>query len=389
LLAIVGGLLIVVPASHAAGMHLVPSAIAGDCSTDVTRPISAWIASVRNHSVLAFAPGACYRIDGTLELHKRRSLRFEGGGATFQAATPGDGTRSQWRAVGGSGLVFRNMTIRGANPAGTFVPSLQHQHAFDLAGAADVLIDHVNAADLYGDCFYMGLGWDNVTWSRNIAVRDSTCRHPGRMGVAVTAGRDVLVQHSSFDQIGLDAFDVEPNGRGWGASRLRFTQNRIGRVYDYVFVATGHGPVHYVRVDHNTMVGKPMQMAVLAPPNRPRSHITITRNTSDTGYYDANGSAMQFVGVHGLTVTRNVAPLSGPNMALVTASASCRVKIQGNRYPGGVVQARIRRAPCAPPRPRGRGRARSRSSPSAARSGDPRPPRRSAARPTPERPRTR
>jgi hypothetical protein len=346
-LAIVGGFLGIVPASYARGAYRIPQTIPADCSTDVTRPISAWIASVPNHSVLTFASGACYRIDGTLELSKRRGLRFEGSGATFAAGTPGDGWRAQWRALGGSGLVFRNMTIRGANPAGTFVPRLQHQHAFDLAGAAKVVIDHVNAADLYGDCVYVGLGWDNVTWSENVQVRDSSCTRPGRMGIAVTAGRDVLVQRSSFDQIGLDTFDVEPNGRGWGASHLRFTRNRIGRAHDYVFVATGRGPVHDVLVDRNTLVGKPMQMAVLAPPNRPRSRITITRNTSDTGYYDSNGSAMQFVGVHRLNVTRNLAPLSGPNMALASASASCDVKIRGNRYPGGVVQARIRRARCA------------------------------------------
>ncbi|MGH2705961.1 MAG: hypothetical protein ACRDJ4_12985, partial [Actinomycetota bacterium] len=78
-----------------------PPSIAGNCSRDVTADLLSWISSVPNGSVLSFARGACYRIDGSLKLLDRRDLTFEGNGATFEAVSEADYGRRHWWLYGG------------------------------------------------------------------------------------------------------------------------------------------------------------------------------------------------------------------------------------------------------------------------------------------------
>jgi len=327
-----------------AATYQAPGSIASDCSTDVTQQVLSWVASVPDNSTLSFASGGCYRIEETLELTDRNGLTFEGNGATFKATTIGDTWRSQWRLIGGSQIVFRNMNVRGANPAGgTFVSALQHQHAFDLNGASYVELDRTRSSDVYGDCVYVTRRWDGgQAWSSNVNVHDGSCVANGRMGIAVVAGRDVVVERTSLSQIGRTAFDIEPNGTGFGAQNVTFRNNQVsGALPGGFFTAIGDGPIASVTVSNNTTSGVGMYMAVLAPSGQRRSQITISGNSSDTGYYAAGSVAMDFERVDGLTVTGNSIPLSGPNMALAWVSESCDVDVSGNSFPGGVAEARI------------------------------------------------
>jgi hypothetical protein len=324
--------------------HQAPGSIASDCSRDVTQQVLSWISSVPDHSTLSFASGGCYRIDGTLELTNRDGLTFEGNNATFRASTPGGTWRSQWRLIGGSQIVFHNMNVQGANPAGgTFVSALQHQHAFDLNGVSQVELDRTRSSNLYGDCVYITRRADgSQAWSSNVHVHDSSCTGSGRMGIAVVAGCEVLVERTNVSRIGRTAFDVEPNGPSFGAQDVTFRSNRVsGALPGGFFTAIGDGLIDSVTVSDNSASGVGMYMAVLALPGQRRSQITISRNSSDAGYYAAGSVAMDFERVDGLTVTGNSIPLSGPNMALASVSKSCDVKISGNSFPGGVAQARI------------------------------------------------
>jgi hypothetical protein len=331
-------------AARSASTYQVPPGIVGDCSVDVTQPILNWIASVPDNSILSFTRGACYRIEGTLDVTNRNGLDFEGNGATFKATTTNAVSwRSQWRVNGGSHIALRNMTIRGANPApGSFVSSFQGQHGVDLRDTTAVEIDHVSIASTYGDCIMVGRPADGSgSWSSHVHVHDSICTGAGRNGVLVAAGRDVLVETSRFSEIGLNAFDIEPDDADSGAGNITITHNQVGTVSASVFAALGDGPVDNVTVSYNTVVGRGMYLAALAPAGRRYSRIAITGNVSDTGYYSPGSVAMDFVRVDGLTVTGNTTPLSGPNMALASVAESCNVNISGNSYPGGVVEARI------------------------------------------------
>jgi len=345
-----------IPAASAtaAGTHRIPDSIASDCTADVTGKLMSWIGSVPNRSVLSFKRSGCYRIDGTLEIRHRHRLDFNGNGATFKATTVGVVGRSQWRLVGGAHLVLRGMRVEGASPAGgTFTAGLQHQHAFDLAGVRDVEIRNVSASGLYGDCFYVGRGHTPPRrWSRHVDVRGSSCKGSGRMGVAVVAGRGIVVRSTRFSRVARTVLDIEPNGAGFGARNVRFLDNvATGPLPGGFFSAIGRGPVDNVTIAGNRLSGAGMYMAVLAPPGQRRSNIRITRNASDTGYHAPGSAALDFEGVDGLTVARNDIPVSGRNMALASVSRSCDVTIFGNAISRGSRQARI--APFRCPRAAG------------------------------------
>jgi hypothetical protein len=328
--------------------YRVPSSIPGDCSVDVTQDLLSWIASVPNTSTLVFPAGACYRVDGTLLVRNRTGLTFEGNGATFKAFTTGGSNRAHWQIVDGGEITFRDVTVHGPRSDSGFVYDLQWQHAFDVRGTATVGLERVTASWLYGDCFYLGQGWDSrKAWATGVRIVDSSCSRNGRMGVAVTAAQDVVVQSSAFDRVGLSVFDVEPNGSGWGARNVTFAGNRVGVVRDYVFVVTGAGPVDGVSFNGNTVVGNRMRVGAFAWNGERRSNISVIENTSDTGYYEKNGAAMRFIAIDGVVVTGNHVPLSSPDTVLAEVSDSCNVAVSGNTYPGGVAEARIAAKVCA------------------------------------------
>jgi hypothetical protein len=349
------GLAVAFAAPAYGAAYRVPSTIPDDCSVDVTGPTLRWIATVPDHSILEFDPAGCYRIDGTLELRGRTGLDLDGNGATFKAVATGDAWRAQWRVIDSSDVAFRDMKIRGVNPSGgTFAADRQWQHAIDLRGAAGVEIAGVSASDLYGDCVYVGQGLSAAKrWTRDVHVHHSSCLRNGRMGVAVTAGRRVLVESSTFGQIGRTAFDVEPNGPGFGAEDITFRGNEAtGVLPGGFFTAIGDGPVDSVTVSSNRLTGAGMYMAVLARPGQRRSNVRIAGNSSDTGYDAPGSAALDFERVDGLTVTGNTIPLRGPNMALASVSESCGVSVFDNAFPGGVLEARVSPHLCAaPPQP--------------------------------------
>jgi hypothetical protein len=332
------------PASQAAGTYQIPSSIASDCSSDVTQPILSWIASVPDNSMLSFGSAACYRIDGIVEFTNRNGLVFEGNGATFRAVAVGDGQRPHWRAIGGSNLVIRNMTIQGVHPnPGTRVDAYQWQHGVDLRSVAGVEVDRVNVVNPYGDCFYVGRAWEvSSPWTSDAYIHDSSCTGAGRQGVSVTAGRNITVERVNLRQIALNVFDIEPNGAGFGATNVTLRNNQVSGPYSNSFLAAiGSGPIDGVTVTGNTLSGKGMYMAFIPPVGQRQKNVTIMGNSSDTGYYAPGSVSMYFTRVDGLTVSGNNIPLSGGNMALASASESCNVSVSGNSFPGGVTEARI------------------------------------------------
>lgn len=356
---LVTALLLSVSSAEADGnsrVYSVPGTIAGDCSLDVTEPLLAWIGSVPDNSTLAFSSGGCYRIDGTLEVTNRNNLTFEGNGATFKAISAGDSHRSQWRFVEGSNIILRNMTIEGGDAhGGLFDSALQWAHGIDLDGPSNVEVDHVNISDVYGDCVYIGLGWYSKAWTSDVHIHDGSCVRSGRMGVAVTAGRDVLVERSSFAEIGLTVFDIEPNGALFGARRIAFRSNHVFTSNEVrpteLFDILGDGPVDAVTVSDNAVTGQGTHMTIVALPGQRRRNVTIVGNTNAAAYSRAGSGVIDAVRVDGLMIAGNAFPLGSAGMALADVSQSCNVNIAYNSFPGGAAERRIHpySGPCPPP----------------------------------------
>jgi polygalacturonase len=340
------------PAMPAAPVIRVPGTIDRTGAADVTAALLAFLRRVPDGARVVFPPRSRYRVEGTLELTGRSRLVLDGSGSEFFATIVGDGQRAHWRLVGGSDLTLRQMTIRGPNPDGgtaaAFHDALQWQHGVDLRGVSRALIERVRVSDVYGDCVYLGLG-PGQRWSSDIRVSDSQCARNGRQGVALTAARRVVVERNRLAQIALMTFDVEPNGRPGGAADVLISDNVVGTGPRQQFLGiVGRGPVARVQTERNVLRGKALTVLVTSLAGDDRSGIAVLENRSDTAHYDPDGFAMYVEGVRGLWVEGNVAPLSGPNMALVRLACTTSAVIRGNTYPGGTAQARRVRSECRP-----------------------------------------
>lgn len=341
-------LFVLCPASggFAASSYEVPPTVAGDCSVDVTNALLSWIGTVPNNSTLVFEPGACYRIEGTLEFRNRSGLTFEGNGATFQSFDAPDDQRALWRAVDSASIAFRNMTIKGSYAnGGLHDPNTQHAHGIDLRGTG-AEVANVMVSDVAGDCVYFGLGYTSALNRSSGSVADSSCLRIGRNAVSVTAGNDIRVERVTTDRVGFIVFDVEPNiGPGWGAQRVTFDNNTIGNYYLYAYAIVENSSI----VDQtfsNNRIGVGRYLAGVVNPGgsiRP-TNVTIRGNSLTS---PQSSPAMEFRLVDGLTVTGNMVPMAGGTMA--TVEGSCSVDVSGNSYPGGTSEVLIRNTPASCP----------------------------------------
>jgi hypothetical protein len=317
---------------------------------DVTDALLAFFRRVPDGSRVLFPARSRYRIDGTVELDGRSRLLVDGGGSEFFATTAGDPNRAHWRLVGGSDLELRNLSIRGANGDGgtpaAYRPDRQWQHGVDLRGVRRVLLDRVTVTDLYGDCVYVGAA-PTGGWSEDVRVRAARCARNGRQGLAVTAGRRVALQGGSFAQISLMTVDLEPNGPSGGAADIRVSGNRVAGQSRQQFIGIGGvGPVSRVRIEDNVLTGKPLTVLVVSPGGQPRTDLAVLDNRSDTADDRPFSASLVFQRVRGLRVEGNLAPLSGPDMALVQLTCSSGVTVGGNTYPGGAAQVRSAGSRC-------------------------------------------
>ncbi len=91
--------------------------------------------------------------------------------------TRGNRTRQEFVLFGGNRPHSADLTVRGANPPRERVETcttrdLEAQHAFQVSGATDVVLDDVQAYDVYGDFVYIGPA--DTEPSKNVTVTNST-----------------------------------------------------------------------------------------------------------------------------------------------------------------------------------------------------------------------
>jgi hypothetical protein len=328
--------------SAAASAYQVPPSIAGDCSVDVTQAMLSWIGSVPDGSVLSFSAGACYRIEGTLELRNRSGLDFEGNGASFRSFNAPSDQRAIWRLIDSTGLIFRNMKITGSYAnGGTLDESLQHAHAIDLRGTG-AEVANVSMSSLAGDCVYFGLGYSSAQTRSSGSVHDSSCIGTSRNAVSLTAANDVSVTHLTTDRTGLTVFDVEPNNlSGFGAQRARFDSNTIGSYRLYAFAIVEERPISDQAFTNNTVVGRGLKIGIVTAGVGVRAqNVTISGNSAGPSQVPASIDASN---VDGLTITGNTIPLTSGTMAAI--DNACNVTVSSNSYPGGSLEYTIANTP--------------------------------------------
>lgn len=319
-----------------------PSSITADCSQDVTPQLAGWIASVPDNSVLSFPTGACYRIDTTLVIQERSQLLLEGHGATLKAVTEGDRNRDHLRITKSSNVIVHDLIVRGANPqAGTsdaaYRPDREAQHAFNIVNGEGVVLDHVQAYDVYGDFVYIG----GVVMSRNVTVGESRFERSGRQGIAVTNAEHVLIERNEIAEVGRSLFDLEPNKKTGRAQHVQLLSNTTGAAKNFWLASKGAGSeVGNVAIRGNVMraatggliwVRSPAQLPARRGFNIGDNTFLALGGVSDEG----SVGAFFFQNCADIAISGNRVMFEEDRaMPAVELRASTRVEIKGNQFDG-------------------------------------------------------
>ena len=320
-----------------------PRSIPSDCSRDVTPAMNAWIASVPDNSSLVLPSGACYRIDGTLQIMNRTGLTISGNGTTFSGQHHTAGKLPHIGVYGSKNITFTDLTVKGANPhAGlyedAFQAPLQWEAAWGIEGSDGILLDSVQAYDVFGDFVTIQPRWVGQTpvTSRNITIRNSRFQRNGRMGIAITGGETITVTNNYISDIRHALLNLEPEWPALPIDNVRFTGNTTGGVW-LLWIANGgicNAGVSNIYVADNLMTadaGIPLLQVIPRPGCQRRGPFTIERNT-----LIARGSmyaAFDLTMVHDVMVRQNKLLFyhDDRTRVLVNLRDSTRVSVVDNR----------------------------------------------------------
>jgi Right handed beta helix region len=323
----------------------VPASVASDCSGDVTPALSKWISSVPDNSTLMLAKGACYQVDGSLAITNRRNLMLEGNGATLEATTKGTRTRIHFGIDNSENIIVRNLIVKGANPrAGAtraaYDEELEAQHGFNLGGVRRVLLDGVQASDVYGDFVYIsssGRGPRRGQPSEHVAVVRSSFTRSGRQGIAITNARDVTVLGNDISDVARSMFDLEPNTERNSVRAVRIEQNTTGPAVNFWIASKGAGnQIGDIVVRDNTMRSPTGGLVfVFGGPGGARGPFTFDRNRLRTsGAVTDEGAVGGFFFAHtdSIEIRDNRIDLPpGRDMPAVELRSCSHVVVDGNQ----------------------------------------------------------
>lgn len=324
----------------------IPASIDQSGMTDVSAAFQAFLDSVPNNSVAALRPGARYRMEQTLRIEDRKNLTIDGRGATIFATTPGNGTRSQVKVVHSQSIVITDLTVKGANPSAgmadaAFDLSKEHQHGFDIRGVVGLVLLRVAVSDTYGDFVYLGQDEERPgerRWTSDVVIRSSRFDRNGRMGVAMTAARNVLIEQSTFNQMRRSTFDMEAHDPGFGAEYVTIRNNDIGPGRLLLVASVGTGDVDHFRFEGNRVAGI-LNIRMHSGGGALRTDWKVLNNTARGVSGNPDGAVMTFDNIDGLEVRGNYQQVQ-THRPMIGARAvdSCNVKLGGNTYPGAVSQ---------------------------------------------------
>jgi polygalacturonase len=323
----------------------VPSSVASDCGADVTSSLSKWISSVPDNSTLTLGRGACYQIEGSLAITNRRDLLFDGNGATLKATTKGTRTRIHFGIDNSENIIVRNLIVKGSNPdAGAtraaYQEELEAQHGFNLGGVRHVLLENVQASDVYGDFVYVsssGQGPRRGQPSEHVAVVRSRFSRSGRQGIAITSARDVTILGNEIADVARSMFDLEPNTERHAVRDVRIEQNTTGAAVNFWIASKGAGnQIGDVVVRGNTMRSPTGGLVfVFGGPGGARGPFTFERNRlRTTGAVTDEGALGGFFLAHTDTIDirdNQIDLPEGRDMPAVELRSCSHVVIADNR----------------------------------------------------------
>ncbi len=305
--------------------------------------MQAWINLAPDNSTISLLPKGCYRIDGTITLMNRSHLTLEGNDATLKALTTGDRTRRQVLVSGGTDITVKDLTVQGANPGagavrGAYHSALEAQHAFAISGATNVLLDRVQASDLYGDFVYIGRGGPDHQPSQNVTVSNSKFARSGRQGISITDARNVTIESNVIEGAARSLFDIEPNTKDDVVRSIRIVDNVTGAATNFWLADKGSAAdVGDIEISNNLMTaGTGGLLFVFARQGAYRGPFSIVGNrfiAQDHVHDEGSSGAFFFAHAANVTIENNTVTFpKGAAMPAVELRDSHHVMVTGNTF---------------------------------------------------------
>ena len=301
-----------------------------------------WLSGVPDGSIVLFPADASIDLDTGFDIARRSNLVLRLNGATLQVQGPGDVPASSPFSLRESSHIDIQgpATVVGNNPNTTtvFTSGNENSHVLALSGwgglgpSSYVEIAGIDARNIYGDFAYLeGRNVAPYEPSSFVWIHDNTGTGIGRNAVSSIDVTDLLVEGNTFDRIGLDAWDIEPNFDGQTIRRNVFRGNDIGAYslmtqLDGWLLSTANATqavIEDITVTDNDVVGVPSNGHSGLPrglhvqvdrSGRPKN-VTVTNNRTAQA---APGPVMRFVNVDGLTVDGNVQPLTSGELTTLS-----------------------------------------------------------------------
>ena len=329
----------------------VPVTIDRTGSHDVTSELISFLAGVPDSSIIDFPVNGKYRVEGTLQLLKRNDLVINGNCSLIFATTAGnktgyasrgrfpDRTRSQWSLENCDNITLRNFVIKGANPNGgpgenAYVSALEAQHAFNIVGSTNVLIQNNIASDVYGDFVYIG-----GTGTQNITVKGNRFEKNGRQGIAVSHGENILIDSNYLRYMRRSVIDIEANTDRGIINNVRITHNDLGASRLLLFANGGQSyHINNIYFAHNIVAGGSGGIQVLNKEiEGKRGPYTFEYNTF-FGFRGSPSPVFKVIGAKDVIMRNN--SISVPvkrKMTAIRLVATENAKISGNTFNGAIV----------------------------------------------------
>lgn len=330
----------------------VPASVDASGTRDVTAELNRFFRGVPDASVVRLAAGARYRVEGTVVLDGHRGLTVEGNGAVLFATSQGDRSRSHLVLRRMAGVVLRELVVRGAHPEGgveerAWRTEQAFQHGVRIEGSTDVELDGVRVTDVFGDFVYVGPD-DDGGWSSRVWIHDSAFARNGRQGIAVTAGRDVVIERNEISQTRRATIDLEPGSPAQGAENVHILDNRVGPGRLRFVAAHGGGPVNDVVIAGNEIRGRGLSVDVRAPEGQRRRGFWVLDNRADIV---ASNTGLQFTRVDDLVVRGNRQIQEGDDAPGVLAREVCSLAVGINDFGPGTTPVVREGGRCGGPPP--------------------------------------
>jgi len=311
--------------------------------------INAWLKTVPDGSIVEF-PAVTYSAVTFLSMTNRKNLVLHGNGTKVKLTGQGMNSGAQEAAF----LMYNcshieisgTWDVTGSNPNTTTLYTSGHENQFVLGlsgwygaqGCSYVEMTGVTARNLWTDFAYIdSQNQSGLTAANHVWIHHNTCTYMGRNAISTISGNDVLVEDNTFDKIGMDAWDIEPNFSYQEIRRNTFRRNHIG-TYSHMTPFEGwllstwnntQAPIEDITVDACDVVGNPssghsssrrglsVQVTHSGAGGRPK-RITVTNCKTAQA---VAAPAMQFANCDGVTEKGNVQP--GTTPANIASFSGC------------------------------------------------------------------